>query len=381
MDDEQEQQGLVSVLYSVHEKLRLKKRELKADTEWQEAWESHTSDHATLQEYSKAMHALATKIWDPRNKNIPVETDSRPKCFKSSSNNLQSVKLKCRLEWVLHCCEKYFSVDEAKEGVTLHSEQSSKLKLLDVGSCYNPFSKYGNVFDVTAVDLCPAPGFEESIFRCDFLCLKVIGNGEVFTDVTISQFEYDQISVGSVNYRQLNSLQAGSFNVVVFSYFLEYLADPKHRLESCQKAYKLLKPGGLLFILRPDSSKVTPGGNTRLIKMLKLGMVLLGFRRVYFEKLEHLWCMAFKKETEEYISASIASSFFKRDVHKIGIGNIFDDRTRLHELFYISQDLKEITSGNLQQGVSSYSSNKTEGDDSHNLLEVLPGYDDSSYND
>lgn len=43
-----EQQHLVSLLHSVHDKLRSTKRHAKDDLEWEQAWAAHTNDLITL---------------------------------------------------------------------------------------------------------------------------------------------------------------------------------------------------------------------------------------------------------------------------------------------------------------------------------------------
>lgn len=288
-----------------------------------------------------AMRDLATKIWEPRNKNC----DSS---LATDAGNVDKVtRLKCRLEWVVRRCEDHFRL-------FADADDTTKLRLLDVGSCYNPFSAFDKYFEVVALDLCPAPGFEKDVFRCDFLKLNIIDEKSFIELPEANCLVTDRINCVSgaegvqkpemearVEYRNLSHLVENSFDIVVFSFFLEYLADSRQRENSCRKAHSLLKPSGLLFVLRPDSNKVTPGGNSRLIKKFKLGMLVLGFKRVYFEKLEHLWCMAFQKLTPEQKEANLRSPFFKKDIQKLDIESIIDTPSRLHELFCIAQDLKE----------------------------------------
>lgn len=47
--------------------------------------------------------------------------------------------------------------------------KDSKISVLDVGSCYNPFKEFEEL-DVLPVDLCPAL---ESVYQCDFLTVPV----------------------------------------------------------------------------------------------------------------------------------------------------------------------------------------------------------------
>ena len=47
--------------------------------------------------------------------------------------------------------------------------KDSKISVLDVGSCYNPFKEFEEL-DVLPLDLCPAL---ESVYQCDFLTVPV----------------------------------------------------------------------------------------------------------------------------------------------------------------------------------------------------------------
>lgn len=272
------------------------------------------------------MHQLATEIWDPRNTSrSPAEVSNKDNYADTGSGDRQG-KLKCRLEWVVNKCKEYFEL-----GLDLAKDlDGEKLRLLDVGSCYNPFSKFDRYFDITAIDLCPAPGFERKVFQCDFLRVEV---------KEVENF----VSKQNGDYVNILELPTEFYEIIVFSYFLEYLADPKQRVQSCRKAFQLLKPGGLLFVLRPDSNRVTPGGNTSLVKRMKIGMLYLGFKRIYFDKLEHLWCMAFKKLSEEERMNCMENSYFKKDVDKAGVQHLLQDPANIYELFHISQDFKDMT--------------------------------------
>mmetsp|Transcript_29336 Transcript_29336/g.49513 ORF Transcript_29336/g.49513 Transcript_29336/m.49513 type:complete len:473 (-) Transcript_29336:540-1958(-) len=101
-----------------------------------------------------------------------------------------------------------------------------KPRLLDVGSCYNPFktSKHANMFDVTGIDLCPAV---DSVYTCDFLTIQV---GE-----PTSQPVYD-----TVNPNILLAYPSNSFEVVTMSLVLNYLPSPSHRELMVANARKLL---------------------------------------------------------------------------------------------------------------------------------------------
>lgn len=252
------------------------------------------------------MAQLATKIWEPRNTLLGGQ--------ELTNNELQPhPQLKCRLDWVHHKCTHFFS------------SPSRKLRLLDVGSCYNPFKKFDSCYDITALDLCPAPGHEHHVHRCDFLSISIQGKNIHDDD------------------HHVLSLPPNHFDIVVFSFFLEYLPHAGQRVESCKRAHSLLKPGGLLFILRPDSHSVTPTGNSILVKRLKVGAGFLHFKRIYFEKLQHLWCMGFVKLSQEQGEEYCKSARFIRDLKKVNQKmDIACSQQNLDSLFCIAQDFKEV---------------------------------------
>lgn len=292
----QAQKSLVGQITLIHEELRRKFRKVAEadncsnetskdkDEIWEKVWKGHTEDHEGLHKYSEAMFNLAN-IWDSRN-----------------SEASGSSKIRCRIEWVFLKCQQYF-----KPKLLV----GNKLKLLDVGSCYNPFSKYEDTFDTIALDLHPAPGFETVVYNNDFLKLDISKNSEKVQECLETK------SQSHSQMKRLSSLPAECFDAVVFSFVLEYLPNAKQRLECCLRANKLLKPSGLVFILRPDSNSVTPS-TSKWLKQWKVGLGLIGFKRVFLEKLEHLWCTAYSKlENEHQARQFVESQRFKNDVKKL----------------------------------------------------------------
>lgn len=116
-----------------------------------------------------------------------------------------------------------------------------KIRLLDVGSCYNPFIKSPNAdsFDVTALDLQPV---NSTVFQCDFLKLEVGSSfrtqtidGEI---VTASSSNSSDEAVQS--FTRLLELPAEGFDAITMSLVLSYLPTPQHRREMISKARALL---------------------------------------------------------------------------------------------------------------------------------------------
>jgi SAM-dependent methyltransferase len=90
----------------------------------------------------------------------------------------------------------------------------------------------------------------------------------------------------------VSSLGEGAFDAVIFCLLLSYMPSPQLRYECCRRARTLLKPGGLLLIVTPDSNHVAKGAAR--MKRWRGAVEALGFRRWRYEKLKHAHAMAFR---------------------------------------------------------------------------------------
>lgn len=246
---------------AVHRNLKEETRKLGADV----AWKKHCENEADLNKYASAMRQLATKHW---------ETNCKKKESKAFS----------RIDWVYNSCKEYFSVglyvqrEKEKEianklnlDITTYiCDNLDRLELLDVGSCYNPFSAYSE-FCVTAVDIAPA---SKDVYKCDFLH---VGFGDRIETID----------------NEIKALPVNTYHAIVFSLVLEYLPTAEQRLLFCENAYKLLVTEGILIIITPDSKHAT--ANTKFVKTWRFFLAQLGFRRIKLEKLRHINCMVFRK--------------------------------------------------------------------------------------
>ena len=142
------------------------------------------------------------------------------------------------------------------------------IRLVDVGSCYNPLAKSANkaAFCVTALDLCPV---DPSVYQCDFLDLEIGEKGSDPVIIPITPSGQDSIisvisdSLNSVgipkeasdilpasNLEENNSvnnvsskllqLPKASYDVVTMSLVLNYLPTPELRENMIKKARRLL---------------------------------------------------------------------------------------------------------------------------------------------
>ena len=148
-----------------------------------------------------------------------------------------------------------------------------KIKLLDIGSCFNPFKEF-NEFEVTAVDLCPS---NDSVHKCDFLDIIVTENIDLTLNINNSYKN------GFMKYFPINS-----FDVCVMSLVLSYLPCPKQRLLMIKNARKTLiyenNKMGLLLIYEKCSILHNNYYYTLFLKHWKQQICLLGFELLKYER-------------------------------------------------------------------------------------------------
>lgn len=259
---------LAQYIKDVHSSLRKTSSELGAEKAWQE----HCKKQGMLLKYADYMQKLATTHWENN-------------CISDRS------KATSRIEWAVNYCKSYFinkefekyrdkeQVIAVKIDLILEIKESfvEPLKLIDVGSCYNPFKRYEN-FDVLAIDLCPANIY---VLQCDFLGVP-IGSEPIIKETKVVQ------------------LQEQSYDIVTFCFLLEYIPSSDLRIAACEKAFSLLKPGGLLIINTPDSKHV--GANCKIMKCWRYTLAMIGFNRIKYEKFRHMHCMAFRKSLHKDIA-------------------------------------------------------------------------------
>ena len=132
------------------------------------------------------------------------------------------------------------SIDEKslpKDLLSSDISMSSKIRILDVGSCYNPIAKseFADAFDITAIDLYPA---DESVMQCNFLDL------EVRSPTSSKLTSLEDIVPQFASNKTLKWLPEASFDAVSMSLVLSYLPTPAERLAMVRKARKLLVSPG-----------------------------------------------------------------------------------------------------------------------------------------
>mmetsp|Transcript_114105 Transcript_114105/g.254604 ORF Transcript_114105/g.254604 Transcript_114105/m.254604 type:complete len:541 (-) Transcript_114105:7-1629(-) len=116
--------------------------------------------------------------------------------------------------------------------------------LLDVGSCNNSFTRFPYLVEPTALDLRPSEG-SEGVLQADFFEVPILDPAGHAPGVRALLSEDGR----------LEGLVAGSFDVVVLSLVLSYIADPQRRIEMIARARRCLRDDrGLLFVIEVGSS-------------------------------------------------------------------------------------------------------------------------------
>lgn len=276
----QEQEKLSGVVKNVHRKLRRKYREVG---DFDKIWREHCEDERTLSEYANAMKNLADNHWTK-------------KCEGEG-----------RIDWCRSVCQEYFlgggmkkmmekdqksaaaALGLAAAAVNVQNQSSApswssavgKMRLLDVGSCFNPFLKFDEFLTV-GIDIVPAV---QSVYKCDFLNLQLQPPLQLSRD-TVEAFLRQLHS-------PIDSLPAQLFNVVVFSLLLSYFPSPYQRWICCKKAHELLELHGLLLIITPDSSH--QNRHALMMRSWRVAVESLGFKRYKYVKYSHMHLIAFRK--------------------------------------------------------------------------------------
>nr|KAF6468976.1 base methyltransferase of 25S rRNA 2-like protein [Molossus molossus] len=289
-----DQEKLSGVVKSVHRRLRKKYREVG---DFDKIWREHCEDEETLCEYAVAMKNLAANHWAKRcegegriewccsicreyfqngGKRKALEKDKKRAVLATKTTPALNIHEQSKLEG--HLTNLNFTNSEI---IAELLQTSGKIRLLDVGSCFNPFMKFEEFLTV-GIDIVPAV---ETVYKCDFL------NLQLQQPLQLAQDAIDAFLKQLKN--PIDSLPGELFHVVVFSLLLSYFPSPYQRWICCKKAHELLMLNGLLLIITPDSSH--QNRHAMMMKSWKIAIESLGFKRFKYSKFSHMHLMAFRK--------------------------------------------------------------------------------------
>ncbi|XP_054488287.2 S-adenosylmethionine sensor upstream of mTORC1 [Agelaius phoeniceus] len=304
-----EQEKLSGVVKSVHRRLRKKYREVG---DFDKIWREHCEDEETLCEYAVAMKNLADNHWAKTcegegriewccsvcreyfqngGKRKALEKDEKRALLASKSTPALNVPQTPKIEDPLP--NFGLTNHEAVTEEFLHS--LGKIRLLDVGSCFNPFLKFEEFLTV-GIDIVPAV---ESVYKCDFL------NLQIQQPLQLAQDAIDAFLKQLKN--PIDSLPGELFHVVVFSLLLSYFPSPYQRWICCKKAHELLVLNGLLLVITPDSSH--QNRRAMMMKSWKIAIESLGFKRFKYSKFSHMHLMAFRKTSLQTTSDLVSRNY------------------------------------------------------------------------
>ena len=125
----EEHKRLASFIKSVHKTLR----SASSDRAPEEVWAEHLGKEALLQEYARCMQELATEHWtdDTESSRITWTRSQVTSYFRAGGRERE------------HSRDfKFARRKEVSWNVPSQSQSSKRLRVLDVGSCYNPFRQF-----------------------------------------------------------------------------------------------------------------------------------------------------------------------------------------------------------------------------------------------
>eukprot|EP00981_Chlorochromonas_danica_P006710 scaffold1463_cov189-Ochromonas_danica.AAC.5 len=218
-------------------------------------WDSAMTDEDALKGYADSAVAMGQKSWVKEANdwmatfivNYFMNGGAMKYYIKLLSNATPAVK-PCRTALNLTRNLMFVPGEASANG----QPYNRKIKVLDVGSCYNPLQNgpCGSNLDVTAVDLYPG---DPSVYQCDFLKLQV---GEKDSLPII------EVDPQNPQFKRVKQLPAESFDAVTMSLVLSYLPSPDKREQMIATARALLRSPP------PPSSPATSNENPHMAGIL-----------------------------------------------------------------------------------------------------------------
>ncbi|CAM9439105.1 unnamed protein product, partial [Ectocarpus fasciculatus] len=213
------------------------------------SWDDTVADANELATYAQAATQMGEKKW------VKIANDwIRSSCYRFFCHGGAK---KAMIKWMkkvnggaatkasldsLTLCNNLMESKDPTLGVAFNE----KIRMLDIGACYNPLLAPADAsaafsidvgvpqdaMDVLGVDLYPA---NPSVLQCDFLNVVVADpESGVETAEAIDIIDGD-------DYKRVVSLPAQSFDAACMCLVLSYLPDPMQRLKMIQNAWALLK--------------------------------------------------------------------------------------------------------------------------------------------
>jgi hypothetical protein len=216
-------------------------------------WNDVANNTTELAKYSTAAEQMGDRLWVQQGNDWMKSFTL--KYFTQGGAKKHHLRVMRDQYMLIHGSEMPAELNNAEHGKLAKNvmspgdvnTKSRRIRLLDVGSCYNPLndaSADSDQFEVTALDLYPV---HSSVMQCDFLNLKV-GDKDSQPIIVPPNTNLSAPTSSSVSSTQcaeedmhrLYSLPAGSFDAVTMSLVLNYLPSAAHREVMVAKARQLL---------------------------------------------------------------------------------------------------------------------------------------------
>jgi hypothetical protein len=247
-------------------------------------WAEAVVNDEALETYAEAAVVMGSKEW------VKAGTDWMHNYIRQFYFEDLGAKLLKKFEK----CPRVATASSSAPRILLPVTSDKKIKMLDVGSCFNPFKLYEDL-EVTAVDLCPA---DPSVRRCDFLNITINEAAcvsDIFDSSCLSNGDEITPADSQAKVGDDFKFRRSSFNVVVMSLVLSYLPDPQQRITMIRNARSLLSDHsnngipGLLLIYEKDSILNSAAYYTTFLEHWKQvvaeqGFVLGRYEHLIFEK-------------------------------------------------------------------------------------------------
>jgi hypothetical protein len=280
---------------------------LEGELDIDQAWEECLGDAAGLEKYAQSMKALGGRWLAQSQAEVPsrvgwcidmvelfcsggglvsaLQKAQKREFFVAQGRKMNTAEVTAALQHAASRRDRL--LDESRPGCDTCG--CVRLRVLDVGSCYDPFFAYRrDKWDITAMDLCPA---EARVFQCDFVRLAVASPAQGAQQCASCSIA----ALGSNSSRAVAELPAESQQVVIFCLLLSFMPSPEHRWRCCLNAWKLLKHDGLLLIVSPMSIQYKPHRGSAGLKQWRESIEGLGFERWQQQVVERNHCMAYRK--------------------------------------------------------------------------------------
>jgi hypothetical protein len=285
------------------------------------SWEDTVADAKELATYAHAAAQMGEKKWVKTANEWIRNTCYRFFCQGGARKALLKTMKKANGGTISKASFDSLKLSEnlmESKNPTLGSAFNEKIRMLDIGACYNPLATANSsddpsagftimagfppdAFDVLGVDLYPA---NQSVLQCDFLNVNVSS-----PDIPLRTAPAIDIIDGK-DYQRVVSIPAQSYDAACMCLVLSYLPEPNQRLQMVQNAWAVLKDPsaddgpephrtGLLVIVEKLSVFGNNSSSRKYINEWRDSIEKIGFDMVSAQCLSstdnHAYGMVFRK--------------------------------------------------------------------------------------